>query len=548
DCLSHRGIAKELSAILKLPLTHDPLSNPPAGGPDLSQTTNDLHVLIDDATLCPRYVAGLIKGVKVGSSPEWLKTRLEAVGQRSINNVVDATNFVMLNIGQPLHAFDARELMSRDQVHVISVRRARSGERLVALDQKEYVLADSMLAIVDANADVPIGIAGVKGGSPASITESTTDIILESANFNGPSVRKTAQGLKLRTDASARFEQGLSPELAGYGMRAAIDFILELAGGEFQGVVDVYPAAQQETKVSVSLEKINEVLGTSLTEAEITDAFTRLGLTLDLRNPNIWEVRVPFERLDLTTAEDLVEEVGRIVGYEKIPAVPLPSINKTPEVTANFAVTETVREELVNKGYSEVYTSVFSEAGERAVLNKVDSVKPFLRASLISGLTEAMEKNKQQRELLGLKEIKLFEIGPVWKEGKELVMVGTVSEKEATKETLLEVKDNTLPANLLLSQATRYQPFSRYPYIVRDVAMWTPAGTDENAVLETIKQEAGELAHKVWLFDRFEKQGKVSLAYRLIFQSFERTLTEEEANKAMEKVSEKLNTMGFEIR
>jgi phenylalanyl-tRNA synthetase beta chain len=542
DCLSHRGIAKELAAILTIPLTYDPL----AKKPDLSQTTNDIRVLVDDATLCPRYIAGLIKGVKVGPSPKWLQERLEAVGARSINNIVDATNFVMLNIGQPLHAFDARELMSRDQVHVISVRRARPGERLQALDQKEYVLSDSMLAVVDANADAPIGIAGVKGGMPSGISEKTTDIILESATFNGPSVRKTAQGLKLRTDASTRFEQGLSPELAAYGMRAAVDMICELAGGEAAGFVDVYPEPQKERTVSVTLQKINDVLGTALTKAEVENVFDRLGVPYMEPEAATFKVAPPFERLDLNIPEDLIEEVGRIVGYDKVPAEALSKLASTPQAAPYFTAAEAAREELVTQGYSEVYTSVFAEVGERAVLNKVDSVRPFLRASLIPGLTQALEKNKQNRDLLGLKEIKLFEVGPVWKEGKEILMLGTVSERQAANEEPL--KEAAMPAELTLSTTKRYKNFSRYPYIVRDIAAWIPSGTDPNEVLNVIKQEAGELTQNVWAFDRFEKEGRVSIAFRLIFQSFERTLTEEEVNKIMEKVSEKLKSLGFEIR
>lgn len=541
DCLGYRGIAKEISAILKLPLTNDPL----AQKPDLSPLASNVEVIISEPTLCPRYTVGVIEGVKVGPSPEWLKRNLEIMGQRSINNVVDATNFVMFNLGQPLHAFDAKQLMARDGKYTISVRRARGGEKLIALDQKEYTLADSMLAIVDANADAPIGIAGVKGGMPAGISEATTSIILESANFNGVSVRRTAQGLKLRTDASARFEQGISPELAAYGMRAAVDLILKLAGGELKGFVDVYPEPQKEQRVSVSLSKINAVLGANLTSADVADVFARLGFAYK-EEGGVFEVVVPFERLDLTIAEDLVEEVGRIVGYEQVPATPLPTI-AVQEQNKDFTSAERAREELVAQGYSEVFTSVFADKGERAVLNKVDSVKPFLRSSLIDGLTEALEKNKQNRELLGLKEVKLFEIGIVWKGGKEVVMLGTVTEKQKATEKPLEITD--APAdNLPLSTTERYKTFSRYPYIVRDIAMWTPQGTNEVEVQDLIKKEAGELAQNLWLFDRFEKEGKVSLAYRIIFQSFDRTLTEVEAHAAMEKVSAALKAKGFEIR
>jgi phenylalanyl-tRNA synthetase beta subunit len=243
------------------------------------------------------------------------------------------------------------------------------------------------------------------------------------------------------------------------------------------------------------------------------------------------------------------------VGYEKIPATGLSPFSKTPEINKNFYAAERVREELVQEGYSEVFTSVFSEQGERAVLNKVDSVRPFLRSSLIPGLTSALEKNKPNKDLLGLKEIKLFEIGVVWKGGEEQVMVGTIGEKESVAEKILETADAAKYEDLPLSTAKRYQAFSRYPYVVRDIAMWTPKDSKlptehapDEYVLNLIRETAGGLALKVWLFDRFEKEGKISLAFRLIFQSFERTLTEEEVHNIMKKVSATLKSSGFEIR
>ena len=539
DALSHRGIAKELSAILKLPLANDPFVLRPL----LAPVTTEVSVEIHRTALCKRYVAGYIKGVKVGPSPEWLKQRLEAVGQRSINNVVDATNFVMFNMGQPLHAFDAGKLGSLN----IGVRAAKDGEVMVALDKKEYTLNSSMLVVTAA--DAPVGIAGVKGGMPAAIDETTKDIVIESANFDGVSVRKTAQALKLRTDASARFEQVLSPEVAAHGMQAVAALIQELAGGELRGFVDVYPEPQKPAFASVTVEKVNAVLGTALTGADIADAFARLGFAYK-EEAGVFEVQAPFERLDITIPEDLIEEVARITGYDKIPSTPLDEARGTPPVNPNFYAAEKAREELVAKGYSEIYTSVFAEAGERMVLNKVDSVRPYLRDSLLPGLAEALAKNKDNKDLLGLKEVKLFEIGTVWKGGKELVMLGTVSEKEEASEKILEPVDATSYEILPLSNATRFEPFSKYPYIVRDVAFWVPKTTEitTELITELIKKEAGELAHKVMLFDRFEKAGKQSLAYRVIFQSFDRTLTEVEVNQSMANLSAILVDKGFEIR
>jgi phenylalanyl-tRNA synthetase beta chain len=555
DCLSHRGIAKELSAILKIPLNkNDPLGSGFKERFAKAPKTDAIAVTLEDSSQSPRYIAGYIKGVKVGPSPDWLKNSLEAMGQRSINNIVDATNVVMFNTGQPLHAFDAVKLKKnagksgQESFHIV-VRKARAGEKLLALDNKEYALTDSMLVIADGTADAAIGIAGIKGGTPASITEQTTDIILESANFAGISVRKTAQALKLRTDASTRFEQVLSPELAAFGMQNAVEMILAIAGGEFKGCADVYPSPQAESHVSVSVDKINKVLGTNLTGAEVADVFTRLGFAYK-EEGGTFEVVAPVERLDITIAEDLVEEVGRIVGYDKVPTTQLSSFSKTPEINSNFSAAEQIRENLIAKGYSEVFTSVFADKGERAVLNKVDSVKPFLRNSLVPGLQDALKKNIPNKDLLGLKEIKLFEIGTVWKNAQEILMIGTVSEKEKASEKPLETQgaDGGQYQSYPISSAGRYQPFSRYPYIVRDIALWVPAGTEADVVEQDIKKEAGELCVKISLFDQFQKGEKTSYAFRLIFQSFDRTLTEAEVNPIMEKIYAILKAKGFEIR
>lgn len=555
DCLSHRGIAKEISAMLKLPFTHDPLGT----APSLAPVTDCISVTLEDGVLSPRYVAALIQNVKVGPSPEWLKRNLETIGQRSINNVVDATNFVMFNIGQPLHAFDAGKLMKKDEKFHIVVRKAYDEETLIALDHKEYALTNSMLVIADGNrigseaqrsVGAAIGIAGVKGGMPAGINETTQDIIIESANFNSVSVRKTAQALKLRTDASARFEQVISPELVGYGMRAVVDLIRQIAGGELVGFADAYPVPQKEGRVSVSVEKINLILGTALTPADVADVLTRLSFGYK-EEGGVFEVVVPFERLDITIPEDLVEEIGRIVGYDKVPATPLAPTGLAqsgPEVNQNFYAAEHVREDLVSQGYSEVFTSVFADKGMRAVLNKVDSVKPYLRSALVDGLTESLKKNIPNKELLGLKEIRLFEIGTVWTADKEILMVGKVSEKEKANERPLETKNVSQYEDLPLSTTKRYQSFSKYPYIVRDIAIWVPNGTEHVEVLKIIQKDAGELLMRKELFDQFEKAGRVSYAFRLVFQSFERTLTEVEVNAIMEKISNKLRSFGYEIR
>ncbi len=542
DCLSHRGIAKEISAILDIPLAHDPL----ADKPNLSPSTDTLSVSIT-TSLCARYIAGHVKGVKVGPSPEWLRKNLEAIGQRSINNIVDATNFVMFNMGQPLHAFDADKLSDSSK---IGVRTAHDGERMVGLDDKEYTLGPSNLAIVDGS-DTVIGIAGVKGGKATGVDERTSDIIIESANFDGVSVRKTAAALKLRTDASARFEQVISPELAVYGARAAADLIVKIAGGEIVGFVDEYQKMRHAKEVSVSVAKINAVLGTVLSEKEVSDMFGRLGFSFT-QNGDVFTVMPPFERLDLVIPEDLIEEVGRIVGYDKVPSVALPTFHRQPEVNPNFYAAELVREELMSQGFSEVFTSVFTDTGERVVANKVDGVRPYLRDNLTVGLSDALKKNIPNKDLLGLKEVKLFEIGTVWSSGKEHLKVATVKEKKGnvgeTSENVIVPVESEMHEDLPISDTARYQPFSKYPFIVRDIAMWVPAGTSEEEVLEVIRAHAGDLLVHSELFDRFEKQGRISYAFRLVFQSFDRTLTDEDANSRMESVNAAVKEKGWEVR
>lgn len=545
DCLSYRGIAKEISAILKLPLSSDPLKEDIRHEP----VTDAVSVLIEDIELTPRYIAGYMRGVKVGPSPEWLVKRLEAMGQKSINNVVDATNFIMFNIGQPLHAFDAAKLTRKDGKYAIEVRNAREGESLRALDGKEYGLKANTLVIADKNADLPIGIAGVKGGEAAGITESSADIIIECANFSGASVRKASRALNLRTDASQRFEQVLSPELAAFGMRAAADLIHKLAGGEIVGFADAYAKPPVPRSVTLHAAHPSKVLGVDISKETIRDAFTRLGFSFT-ETDDSFIVTAPFERLDLEIPEDLIEEIVRIEGFDSIPSTELPPPESPASVNQNFYASEWVREHLVAEGYSEVITSVFVDKGERAVLNKIDSVRPYLRTTLVDGLNDALKKNVQNKDLLGLTEVKLFEIGTVWKDGKEEIMVCLVTEKESAKEDPLSVflKEASAYESLPLSETERYQPYSRYPSITRDIAMWVPAETAAKDVESVLTEHAGSLLVRTDLFDEFKKEDKVSYAFRLVFQSGEKTLTDDEINAEMENVYGAVKSRGWTVR
>jgi phenylalanyl-tRNA synthetase beta chain len=542
DCLSHRGIAKELSAILKIPMKSDPLREKAS----LEPKTAAVSVAIENPEMCPRFTAASIIGLRVGPSPEWLKNALEEIGQRSISNVVDATNYVMFGLGQPLHAFDASKLKSVEGKVRLSVRNAKKGDTIVGLDDKEYALEPSMLVIEDANAGVVASVAGIKGGKPTGIDESTTSLLLEAANWNGVAIRKASQALKLRTDASNRFEQVMSSEIAPLGLRACAELIVKVAGGKIVGYVDEYPRPEKTWSVVVATSKVNSVLGASLKDAEVADAFTRLDLPFSQKGDE-FTVNVPFERLDLTIPEDLAEEVGRIVGYDKVPSTELPAFSGVPEVNANFYASEKTREDLISRGYSEVYTSVFVEKGERAVANKIGGEKPYLRATLLDGLKESLTRNVHNKDLLGLKEIRLFEIGTIWKAGKEMLAVGRADPKNLDEQPLSAAEARAYD-DLPISALEHYKIFSRYPSIARDISLWVPSGIEPAEVEKIIRESAGELLQRTELFDRFEKGEKLSLAFRLVFQSFDRTLMDEDANARMESVYGAVKAKGWEVR
>src|SRR3989344_6678602 len=522
DCLSHRGIAKELSAILKIPMKNDPLRV----SASLEPKTDLVSIKVEESNLCSRYIACYVQGVKVGPSPEWLSKRLLSIGQKSINNIVDAANFVMFDIGQPLHAFDADKLVAHKGKYNILVRRAHEREKMLTLDNKEYILTNSTMVIADGNNDTPLGIAGIKGGSYARVDSATTNLILEAATFNGPSLRRTAQTLKLQSDASKRFEQVLPPELAIYAMQAFITLIKKIAGGQVMGFSDAYPRVQEKRETAVSVDHVNAVLGTELSDSQIRDTFKRLDFAFRERS-GVFTVSVPFERLDISIPEDLIEEVARIIGYDKIPTAELPLFFKKPKINENFLKTEFLREDLNSKGYSEVFMSVFRNKGEREVLNKVGGDKPFLRDNLTDGLKEALEQNIHNKDLLGLEKVKIFEIGTIWNRDKEEIHVGTIAEGEETKEISLDqARVNIGKENLPVSRTLRYQPFSRYPAVTRDIALFVPGITNPDEIEKVIRENAGELLVRSGLFDKFEKEDKISYAFRLVFQSQERTLTD----------------------
>jgi len=425
DCMGHLGVARELAAGLDRPVKVDFMpaftgtANPP--GRDL------VKVSIDEPDLCARYIGGVVKGVKVGPSPEWLQRRLRACGVRPINNVVDITNYVLLEYAQPLHAFDLAKI-SPAEIHV---RKARAGEKLLCLDGIERELSAEMLVIADSRQ--PMAIAGVIGGEETAVTDGTTDILLEAATFNGSSVRQTARQLGIRTEASSRFEKGLPAELALAGARRAASLIGELAGGGVHREwADVYPRPQEPVRVRLRPALVDEVLGLHVPLEEAESILKRLNFHVRALEDGEWDVLPPVFRLDVTIPQDLVEEVGRVYGYDRIPPtlpgrrrdkwIPaVPSIGRrldeAREVLAGAGFTETWNPALVS---GRVLESLRVDAHAMRVSNALSDDMDTLRTSLLPSLVGAVALNRDR----GRQDVRVYEIASAF-----LAPVGDKSEQ-----------------------------------------------------------------------------------------------------------------------
>lgn len=572
--LSHRGIAKDLSTILELPLKADPLLTQV----ELAPLSDKIKIEIESKS-CRRFAGALIQGVKIGPSPEWLRKSLEAIGQRSINNIVDASNYVMFDLGQPSHAFDASKVGSG-----ILVRQADKGETLKALDETEYTFTENDTLISSLADRRALSIAGVKGGKESGISDATTDIFIETANWDPVTTRKTAARLKLRSDASARYENGVVPEMVPYGLKAVVELVLEVAGGKLVGYSEIKGEGNSQTSVSVTLDKINSVLGLSLTRDEVEAVHGRFGWEYKVEE-NKFEILSPFERTDLNIKEDIIEEIGRVYGYQHVKAV-TPEPIKQVEINQRFYYSELVRDVLIENGFSEVFTSSFRNMDKVKLANAFASDKGYLRGDLKTNLKEALVKNAPNADLLGVRQIRIFEIGTVFNEtGEQLILGLGVSAPSGYKaktddlvlnDALKALSDSLgieIPAAMsegvaevnfgellrVLPEVSSYnavkpaptltyKPFSPYPAISRDIAMWVDEGIDIKDIVELLNNKAGPLRVRTTLFDEFKKDGKVSYAFRLVFQSNEKTLTDDEINAVMEGVYGAIKERGFEVR
>ena len=316
DLNSVIGIAREIAAV-----TGYPLKIPEVRSQKSEVRTESLvAVKIEDAELCPRYTARVIKGVKIGPSPDWLKSTLEKVGIRSISNVVDVTNYVMMEIGQPLHAFDYHLIAKgKDGKPTIVIRRADGKEKFKTLDNQERTLTNDMLLIADEQKG--IALAGVMGGANTEINSSTVDVLIESAYFSPVNIRRTSKQLGLRSESSYRFERGGDVGICDWASQRAAQLILETAGGQLaEGVVDVYPKAKEEKQITLHFSKSKDLLGIGISHAEQIGFLTKLGLSIARQEPGECTFKIPSWRVDLKREVDLIEEVERLYGVEKVPS------------------------------------------------------------------------------------------------------------------------------------------------------------------------------------------------------------------------------------
>lgn len=591
DCLSHRGIAREIAAITGVPLAWDPLSQ----APELP-LTNAIAVDIHDTELCPRFTASLVRKVVVEESPQWLQDRLRALGQRPINTIVDVTNYVMYGLGQPLHAYDADTFPHDDGVWRFGVRRARPNETIGLLAEggaetdRVVTLHGEELLITDGATDTPIGLAGVKGGTYAGVGEATTSVIIEAAHFDPVQTRKTARRHKIVIDASKRFENEPSQELPLYAQAEALRLLQQLGPVQHEGVYDVYPKPHTPVTVAVHPHNVNSLLGTTLTAPEMVTLLTRVGCTVVSENDNVLQVTGPWERTDLEIEEDFIEEIGRLHGYHHVAPIP-PQPMAVQEYSAIQHYAEAIRQTLLERGFSEVITSSFRKKDDIKLHNALASDKAYLRSSLVKNLTEVLDKNIHHTDLLGVSDVRVFEIGTVFTKddsgiaehvalavGVRIRPAGYSGKEDGEVRAALDSVTETLGINTIdwrqekgvaemdLSQVIdtlptpteyvsippapmiTYRPFSNYPAISRDIALWVPEEIESAAVAKVLDEHAGDLRQRTTLFDEFRKDGRVSYAFRLVFQSHDKTLTDAAVNAYMEQVYAALAERGWEVR
>ena len=612
DLLCHAGLARELGAVLGRPVRLPPF--PGAGGPVAPRAARPegargeaagVPVVIEDVEGCPRYAAAVVRGVKVGPSPSWLKDRLAAIGARSINNVVDATNYVLHELNQPLHAFDLAKLAGP----AIVVRRAREGEALVTLDGATRRLDASMTVIADARSAQ--AVAGVMGGGASEVSETSTDILLECAYFEPRRLRATRCALGMSTEASYRFERGIDPRALPANLERALELLCLVAGGRVDGTpVDVFPATVPARTVVLREGRLARVLGIEVSRADVERALTALGCVV-LPLEGRLAVEVPSFRPDLEREIDLIEEVARIVGYDRFPEEMRPFRPSVVPDAPTDLLAARVRGVLTGLGLHEAVTLPLGpRQDERSVpvLNPLSQEEAFLRAALLPGLVRRVEHNWRLSE----REVRLFEIGRTFAPGtdslpvEEIHVAGVVtgtrrprhwSDPAPPDVDLFDAKGlleaaaavacrgavvvpgvERLEARLAdgavagwagelaadrpawagglfgfevvlvagPAPAVRVVPRPREPAADRDVALVLPDGLPAAEVEAALRAAGGPLLERLWVFDEYRgaplAAGQRSVAWRLVFRAPDRTLRENEVDAAVARVLKEVET------
>lgn len=626
DCLSHIGIARELKALLGGKLKFPETSVNEAGPEALSNLT----IEIADPDGCPRYTGRLISDVKVKPSPLWLKLRLYYLGFRPINNIVDITNYILLETGHPLHAFDYDYFKTRK----VLVRRADEGERFVTLDETERILNSKHLLITDGKEAV--ALAGIMGGLYSEVTGNTTNVLLESAYFDPVMIRYGARAVGLSTESSQRFERGADLDMAPKANDRACRLIAELAGGRvFKGTVDAYPKKFSPAKISFRPQIARAVLGADVNDNEIGKIFK--GLDIEFEDGSPMSVAQPSFRPDLTREIDLVEEIARIYGLDKIPEVYRAGGTLETEVDPKAMVKDRLRNFLVGRGFVEIFPLTLVDGRQ---LRKIDSETNFIRlqnpiseeiSALRPDLVSTMLKVLRHNINHGNKDVKLFEVGTYYKptngglaSEKELICLG-ISGREAPvswrhKEVfsdfysikaeieaifeyfritdfevepfnnphladdcsymiknndkqlgwlgrvssntvkIIGLKQDSFLAELefdifceyALSQSY-FKPLPRFPASDRDIAIIVDQDIPANEIASLIKKTAGDFVEDVFPFDLYRgkniSKGKKSIAFRIIYRSKERTLTDDEVEEVHGRVSQRIcKELGAQLR
>jgi phenylalanyl-tRNA synthetase beta chain len=622
DCLSVIGIAREIAALTgqKVHLPKDDYAE------SAMAIDEQVAVEIIAPDLCPRYSASLVRGIKITDSPPWMQQRLIAAGMRPISNIVDITNYVMLEYGEPLHAFDYNQIRG----HKIIVRRADKGEVMTTLDGNKRTLNPEMLVIADT--ERAVALAGVMGGYDSEVTEDTTDILLEAASFYAPCIYQTGNSLGLPSEARLRFERGISAGVALPALKRATQLLVEFGGGQAaRGFVDNYPGQKKPQPIRLRASESKRLLGVDFTIKQMKDTLTSLGFEVKAGASNAELLATaPYWRSDISLEEDLIEEVARIIGYDEIPTVMLSQLLPPQNPSPMLELKPRVSQVLVDYGFQEVITLTMvgldalsklmpqphpMEPEPLRMLKPMTAEQEYLRPSLRPNLLSALASNRRHEEGV----IRLFELGrvylcrknelpnepeivcgvltgprfePSWRGGNEALdfydakgiveglfgQLGVeLSFEAAADESLHPAKQAAiivggerlgvvgelhpkvadafeLPGGVYLFEIDlsallpfttghkMYQPISRFPAVVRDMALVLDAGVT-NARVQTVIR-GFPLVVDASLFDLYSGEqlpaGKKSLAYRVSYQSPEHTLTDDEVNKVQQQILAKL--------